>query len=327
MARAWLAGTLVVTVGAFVMAIALAPPGGSHPERLLVWLLFVGSSMHVASSAWFATVPDVRRHAREHPGRYLVAPVALVATSAIVAAATTPGTLRWLLLGFFAWQFFHYQRQNLGLAAIAGISSGVGSLRPAERRAITAAGVAGIVGLMSHPELLQVSVDPKLRWLFPVSALAFAVAVVSGIAVLSTRAPADRSRPLVAVSAVSLVFFLPVFVLRSPYAAVAGLTIAHGLQYLFLMALVARGLAAGGARRWSLMLLVDVALLGGLVLNAFSHLHDGAPGARALFGVYLGVVMAHFVVDAGLWRLRDDFPRALLGQRVPELVAPTLPSG
>jgi hypothetical protein len=31
-------------------------------------------------------------------------------------------------------------------------------------------------------------------------------------------------------------------------------------------------------------------------------------------------VMAHFVIDAGLWRLRDPFPRAFLASRVPSLL-------
>jgi len=26
-----------------------------------------------------------------------------------------------------------------------------------------------------------------------------------------------------------------------------------------------------------------------------------------LFGAYLAVVMTHFVIDAGVWRLRDEF--------------------
>ena len=39
-----------------------------------------------------------------------------------------------------------------------------------------------------------------------------------------------------------------------------------------------------------------------------------------MFGAYLGAVMAHFVIDAGLWRLRDPFPRAFLAERVPYLV-------
>jgi hypothetical protein len=72
-----------------------------------------------------------------------------------------------------------------------------------------------------------------------------------------------------------------------------------------------------------LALLVNIALLGGLGLNLASHLHGGGATARGVFGVYLGLLMAHFVIDAGLWRLRDEFPRAYLSARVPYLVKPT----
>jgi hypothetical protein len=45
-------------------------------------------------------------------------------------------------------------------------------------------------------------------------------------------------------------------------------------------------------------------------------------GTRILFGVFLGTVMAHFVIDAGVWRMRDAFPRAFLSARLPCLVRP-----
>ena len=48
---------------------------------------------------------------------------------------------------------------------------------------------------------------------------------------------------------VSVVFFAPVWVFASPYAAVAGLTIAHGLQYLLLMWPGRLGQAASGRPR------------------------------------------------------------------------------
>ena len=53
---------------------------------------------------------------------------------------------------------------------------------------------------------------------------------------------------------------------------------------------------------------------------AASHLHAAGPGGRLLSGAYLGAVMAHFVIDAGLWRLRDPFPRQFLASHVPYLV-------
>jgi hypothetical protein len=115
----------------------------------------------------------------------------------------------------------------------------------------------------------------------------------------------------------ALLFCLPVFVFGSPYAAVGGMTVAHGMQYLLLVGLVAAG---SGARLVRLAALCNVALLGGVALEKASHLHGAALAERPLFGAYLGVVMAHFVIDAGLWRLRDPFPRAFLARHVPYLV-------
>jgi len=72
----------------------------------------------------------------------------------------------------------------------------------------------------------------------------------------------------------------------------------------------------------SLAVLLNIGLIGGFALNATSHLHDSAsPWVRAFYGAYLGVVMAHFVVDAGLWRLRDEFPRTFLRESLPYLLA------
>jgi hypothetical protein len=123
----------------------------------------------------------------------------------------------------------------------------------------------------------------------------------------------------VAIYVLSLAFFAPVFLFSSPYAAVAGVVLAHGFQYLLIVALV-----AAGQRRLSpalqLGLLLNVALFGGIALNLASHLHDGSWVARTAYGAYLGLVMTHFVVDAGLWRLRDDFPRSFLRSAVPYLL-------
>jgi hypothetical protein len=320
--RVRLFGTVALTAGAFVAAVALAPPVGTSPQHALPWLLLVASSPHVAATAWFASLRPVRRYARANPGRYIAVPVALIIGTAAVAFATAPDQLDWLLIGFFAWQFFHFQKQNLGLTALAGVSHGSGSVRPLERRAITLAGVAGIAGLVTHPDLLQLDVDTPIRVLFPVALVLFLASAAVGMVALRRRPPDERPATFVAVYVLSLAFFLPVFLFESPYAAVAGLTLAHGFQYLLIMGLVAGGERDAQRRILSLMVLFNVALLGGLALAGASHLHDSTGWSRALFGAYLGVVMVHFVVDAGLWRLRDEFPRQLLTRRVPYLVAP-----
>jgi hypothetical protein len=61
-----------------------------------------------------------------------------------------------------------------------------------------------------------------------------------------------------------------------------------------------------------LALLANVAFIGGAALSGASHLHAAGPAGRLIFGAYLGVVMAHFVIDAGLWRMRDRLARNFL---------------
>src|SRR5712671_5316829 len=132
-ARRWLIAVGTLTVGAFGATIALAPSGSADPARVLAWLLFVGSSVHVASTAWLYTVPDVRGYVREHRGRFVGVPVALVLVAATAAAMVPERTFTWVLFLYFAWQFFHFQKQNLGMAALTGSAYRVAPLRPAER--------------------------------------------------------------------------------------------------------------------------------------------------------------------------------------------------
>ena len=317
---------MLLTAGALAAAVVMAPSGSDSPQRGLTWLLFLGSSVHVASTAWLYTLSDVRSHIDRHRLRYLWAPLGLVVVAAVTAAVISPSALAWLLLPYFAWQFFHFQKQNLGMAALAATSHRVTALRPSERRALTVAGGAGIAGLMAHPGLLQLRIDPGIGAVFTVAASVFAGAVAFGVLALARRPASKRPVGFCALYLVALLFSLPVFVFSSPYAAVGGMTVAHGLQYLLLVGLIAGGGRPGTTRLRRPFLFFDVALLGGLALSAASHLHGASPAGRLLFGAYLGAVMAHFVVDAGLWRLRDPFPRSFMTRRLPFLVPP-LPTG
>lgn len=323
-ARVWLLGTLTVTLGAFAVAIALAPPASAPPVRGLAWLLFAGSSAHVASTGWLYTLPDVRGHARRHPARLVLLPAALILGAAALAVALPAAAMVWCLLPYYAWQFFHFQKQNLGMAALAASSLRIPPPRPGERRAIMAAGYCGIAGLIAHPVLLQLRVSPGLSWLYPAAAAVFAGAVVTGITAMARRPEGGVAYK--AVYLTSLCFFGPVFAFGSPYAAAGGMTIAHGMQYLLLVGLVAAGNRQLPGRAIRLAAACNVALIGGAALSAASHLHGAALAGRLAFGGYLGAVMAHFVIDASLWRLRDPFSRAFLASRVPGLVPARAPA-
>ncbi|MDT4960682.1 MAG: hypothetical protein QOF87_329 [Pseudonocardiales bacterium] len=320
--RLWLGATIALTLFPFGVAVLFAPAGDSAPSAALVWLLFVGSSAHVGATAWFYFVPEVRVHMRRHTTRYVWLPVALMAVSAAAAIALSTRTMTWVLLAFFAWQFFHFQKQNLGVAALAASSVNAGRLSRLERHALTATGVGGIGALLGHPQLLQLHQDRPLTVLFGAGACVFVVGVLAGLVALTRRTRAERPTPFTCVYLISLLFFLPVFFFASPYAAVSGLTMAHGLQYLLLVGLLARAPTRRQPAGLGIVIFVNIALVIGLALNQAAHLHSGGTVARAIFGVYLGAVMAHFVIDAGLWRLRDEFPRRFLTERLPFLLTP-----
>lgn len=310
----WLFGTLGLSAAAFVLALALAPDPGQAPGNALRWLIFIGSSVHVGATAWFYTDREVRGHMSTRRGRYVYAPMALVLGSAAVASVVPLDLLTVPLMAFFAWQFFHFQKQNLGMAALAATAHGDGPLRPVERKAITVAGIAGIAALLAHPALLGLPEPLNLRFLFPVGGVVFAGAAAVGLFSVIRRE--TKSWQFLAVYAMAVAFFLPVFLFASPFQALTGLILAHGYQYLVIVGLVA------GARAplAGLAMLLNAALIVGVALHIAASYRGSAFPGSAIFGAYLGLTMAHFVVDAGLWRLRDEFPRAFLGDRLPFLL-------
>ena len=323
--RAWLWATAALTAGSLVTVVALAPPAGAAPVHALSWLLFTGSSVHVASTGWLFVLPAVRGYARQHRLRCLWIPVGLVAAAAIAAAVISPAAFQWLLLPYFSWQFYHYQKQNIGMAALAAAADQVSPLSRTERRALVLAGLATIGVLAGDPRLLGLRIASHAPWLRLASLAAFAVAVAAGVLALTTRQPSARPAGFTAIYLTSLLFGLPAFVFASPYAAVGGMTAAHGLQYLLLISLIASEGDVARTRHSRLVrlaLLANIALIGGALLSGASHLHNSSQADRLIFGAYLGVVMAHFVIDAGIWRMRDPAARKFMTESVPFLTPP-----
>jgi uncharacterized protein YhhL (DUF1145 family) len=306
---------VAITVGGLVVPATVAPGSG------LAWLLFVGSSVHVAATAALFSFADVRRHAYANPRRYLAAPLALVAIAAATAALLPERQLSLLILGFLGWQLWHYQQQNLGLAALAARATGQPALTTTERRCIRTSAAVGILALIANPQVTQL-LDIRPPANLTVTALAAAWLLIT--AALITVA-AHRRRP--STTHLAVAFPLPLLLTTSPYAALGGMTLAHGLQYLLLVGLVVAGPANKRPSATKATLLLTGVLAVAALLATAAHLHHGPAPTRAIFGAYLGIVMTHFVLDAGLWRLRDPFPRQWLGVRLPTLLADTSASG
>jgi hypothetical protein len=325
-AARWIWASIGLTCAAITTSVVLAPGPGAAPDVGLAWLLFVGASVHVAATAWLFTHARVRRHAWSSRGRYVWAPVGLIVLGIVLSVMASPLLMTWTVLILLAWQLHHFQKQNLGQLALTAASLGLASMRRGERRAICTTGAAGIGEVCAHPALLQLHLRPPFAAGLAVLATALVVAGIGGGALaLSGRRRCDRPLPFCVMYGLALLFPLPIFVFTSPYAAVAGLTMAHGLQYLLLMGLV----AAGNGRRkriGGVAALGAIAVLGGAALSLMSHLHGDGHALRLFFGVYLALLAVHFVVDAGIWRLREPFVRAFLSGRVGYLVRPGQPT-
>jgi hypothetical protein len=328
LARSWAWGSGAATLAGLVTGVVL---GSAEPRSSAVvsfngadglgWLMFVGSSVHVAFTACLFGLPGVRSVARRHRWRCSWAPVGLIAVAAVISLLISPPMLAWGLLAVFSWQFWHYQKQNLGIVALAAASHLAPRLKRGERRAMKSAGAAGVGGLLAHPGLLGLQLRLPVAGLWTAALALFVISSGWGLLLLARRPRPDRPANFSALYVASLLFWAPMFSFRSPYAAVGGMTIAHGLQYLLLGGLVMAGAEPGRGVRTGLAL--NAALVGGALLSWASHLHGSPIPLRVLFGAYVGVLMAHFVVDAGLWRLRDPAARTFLGARVPAL----LPAG
>jgi hypothetical protein len=329
--RAFCAQVVGVAIAALATIACFAPRGHGAPGVGLAWLLFVASSGHVAATGALFADPEVRRHAARTTGRFVALPALLVAGGAVAATLAGPWLFGAVLLGFFVVQVWHFQKQNLGLAALAASAARLPSLTRVERRCILAAGLAGCLALLARPQLL-VFVPTRLPQPVATAAYVIAAATLVAAAALATtscerrrRTPGGATGGFVAVLLMAVLFPAPLLLGRSPYAAIGALTLAHGVHYLMLVGQTVLARRATAVRVWRPSPVAGVALVTAVlalaaVLSTLSHLHGGEGVQRPLFGAYVGLVSTHFVLDARLWRLREEFPRRWLRQRLPHLL-------
>lgn len=317
---------MVLTLGGLVVGVVLAPAASrssstvSSTTGALGWLLFLGSSVHVAATSCLFALPEVRSVACRKRLVFGSVPLGFIGMVALLSAAASPSSIDVVLLATFAWQFWHYQKQNLGMVALGAASHRVPALTANERRAIGSAGAAGVLGLVAHPRLLGLNLYPPSDPAWVTATALLVASTCYGLTLLARRPPPDRPAPFSVLYVLSLLFWAPMFLFDSPFAAVSGMTIAHGSQYLLLVGMVVTGPGSRSRRFVRAGLALNVALLVGALLSWSSHLHRSPGPLRLLFGAYVGVLVAHFIVDGSLWRLRTSSARSLLGARAPYLI-------
>jgi len=138
-----------------------------------------------------------------------------------------------------------------------------------------------------------------------------------------------RTTPLLTIFYFTLVcFFLPVFLSTDMNVAFYTYAIAHGLQYLLFMTIVSlnfdpqspsnRFKIANAVKLLLVTVLVGLLFYRAIDLKGFELFTANnilTKFVDFLLGAILGATMAHFVIDAGAWRLSQALQRTYIGKR------------
>jgi hypothetical protein len=300
------------------------PTGGL--ETVKIFLLFLGG-VHVPVTLLLYTDRKFLPLVRGNKPRYVYVPLALIVASGFIftVGGATLQLLAYLVL--WAWQTHHYGRQNVGVYSFAAIAGGWRP-HPLERRVLDLAAVCGVCGTF---KILARDVTPKalegvFDLLYGLGAVAFLGVVIFSVYVyLRNRHDFSLSRTVCYFTLV--LFFLPMFLSTDINVAFFSYAIAHGTQYLAFMAVLSLDLGVREGRRavskHMVMIAISLVLLGlagsraadlrTLTLIESSSIFSGV--LDFLAGIGLGTTVAHFVIDAGAWKLSRPSAKRYVTER------------
>jgi hypothetical protein len=289
-------------------------------------LLFLGTA-HVPATIFFYIDKDFSEIVRNHKARYIYFPILLTIVTGLLFASANTIIQAYILLMFWAWQAFHYGRQNTGIYSFVSIATRGAPADKFERIMIELGTYCGIIGTF---KILGMAVAPNylhglFGLLYRAGSVIFVAILLASIVVYVRNF--RQTTPLLTIFYFTLVcFFLPVFLSTDMNVAFYSYAIAHGVQYILFMTVVSLNFDPEGSSQKfkiaSAVKLVLITLLVGLLFYRAIDLKGVFTGNTSvlrvvdfLLGAILGATMAHFVIDAGAWRLSQSLQRAYIGKR------------
>ena len=291
-------------------------------------LLFLGTA-HVPATIFFYIDKDFSEIVSRHKARYIYFPILLTIATGFLFAFANTIIQAYILLFFWAWQAFHYGRQNTGIYSFVSIATRGAAPDKYEKIMIELGTYCGIIGTF---KILGMAVAPGylhgfFDLLYRVGSVIFVAILLASIVIYVRNF--KRTTPLLTIFYFTLVcFFLPVFLSTDMNVAFYSYAIAHGVQYIVFMTIVSLNFdPQESAKRFkiaSAVKLILITVLVGLLfyraidLKGFQFITANAGFMRLvdfLLGAILGATMAHFVIDAGAWRLSQSLQRTYIGKR------------
>ena len=277
-------------------------------------IVFLGSNFHVALTGWFYTDSEMLTHFRARPVRYLLVPGILIPGSAAAFYFLDRSVSIYLVLAFFGWQLWHYQKQNVGLLSFIAAGTDGAPLSIWERRTLMLAAVTGILGFFALGQTGALTLSTEFAVLYRIGlAISWLLPVVFCIAIVKCAALRTNWLRL-AFFLFGTLFFMPTFIFSEQMSALSAYALSHGLQYFVFMGFVSVGKRKPIA---SLIKLLLIAAIGGVILDhvRWAPKWPDFQYGYAVYGAFVGIVMTHFVLDAGIWRLREQFQRRYMREK------------
>jgi hypothetical protein len=291
-------------------------------------LLFLGTA-HVPATLFFYVDKDFSEIIRKHKARYIYFPIALTIATGLLFAFANTVVQAYILLMYWSWQAFHYGRQNLGIYSFVSIAQRGSAPSKYEKLVIDLGTWCGIIGTFKilgsgvAPSYLHGFFD-SLYW---AGTIAFVLVIVASVVIYAQNL--KRTTPLLTIFYFTLVcFFLPVFLSTNVNIGFLSYAIAHGVQYILFMSVVSLNLdpqaSSQRLQMGNAVKLLLLTLVAGFVfyraadLKTMELITTHATLVRIvdfIIGAILGATMAHFVVDAGAWRLSQSLQRMYIGKR------------
>lgn len=291
-------------------------------------LLFLGTA-HVPATIFFYIDKDFSEIIKKHKSRYVYFPILLTIATGLAFAFASTIVQAYILLTFWGWQAFHYGRQNVGVYSFVSIASRGAPSYKSERAMIELGTLCGIIGTF---KILGMAVAPNylhglFDGLYRFGSVAFVLILIASVVVYLRNL--KRTTPLLTIFYFTLVcFFLPVFLATDMNVAFYSYAIAHGVQYILFMTVVSLNFdpeRSSGRMQFgnAVKLFVIIALVGFLFyraidLKGFEFFTANAALLKIIdfiLGAIIGATMAHFVIDAGAWRLSKSLQRMYIGKR------------
>jgi len=294
-----------------------------NTEMVRQTILFLANA-HIAMTAYFYWDRGFRGIITANRRRYVTLPALAVVGSAVTYAATPGANLFLWWAVYAAWQNWHFGKQTFGVYAMVSVDQTPGKrVQPIERVLIYAsifAGALGVLWMMNPGQWTEETL--LLRTVCGYITAAVAAAAV--VYIIATRMPAKRAIFLL----FSVLFFAPQYVAEKGSAAILTYSVAHSFQYLFFMAVVAFNTRTEQRENIDPKLIIalvffGIMIVGGAIITIredFGALVQALTGiqlaGRLVVGAMFGLVIAHFVIDAHAWRLRDKPQREFVMDRM-----------